>query len=193
MTAGVGETEECEMSRLSRSVVVAASVAVMALLVPTAALAQVARKPLPKDGCDLVDIPKLEAALGVSTSPPTGESAGVAAGCLVPIPYDPSTCIVQPAPAVIVAVAPATSFGGVSLKEAAALASQQDFEVRPLKGKAYGKKGAFLSSGGTGWTFYGLKGTYGIQVKGSEPCGSVSLEQMAAAVQVVAKSAIKQL
>jgi hypothetical protein len=80
----------------------------------------------------------------------------------------------------------------LDLAQAASQLSEGGYEVRPLKGKAYGKKGAFLAAF-NGWTFFGAKGPYSVQVQIFEPCGTVPDEKVTAAAQVLAKRAVKQL
>ncbi len=180
------------MKRVSYLVLVSA-VSVLGLTFGAiGANATVSHKPLPDEPCDLVDLTKLEAALGVPIGKTTIETRPDAVLCFVPIPFDRATCIVQPDPGISVAVGVPSD--NLPLKEVAALASEQGFEVRKLKGKVFGKKGAFLASGGgSGWTFYGAKGKYSVQIGASAPCGAVSDETLATVAESVAKVAVKKV
>jgi hypothetical protein len=175
------------MARLSRPVLLAVLATFVVMLVPTAGAARVTHKP-PKDGCDLVDQKKLDALLGVSTGTPVPEPLTGGVACNVPIPYDAATCTAQPEPAVLVGARKEKT----NLPDQAEQVTDAGYEVQPLKGKAYGKKGAFLAAF-NGWTFFGAKGDYAVQVQAFDPCGSVSDEQLARVTQALAKSVVKQV
>ena len=176
------------MARHARSLLVALAAALALTLASVAPAA--AAKPLPKAGCDLVDQQKVDALLGVATGAPVEEPIADGVGCSLPIPYDAATCTVQPEPNV--AVGAREESEPLDLADAASQISDGGYDVRPLKGKAYGKKGAFLASV-NGWTFFGAKGPYSVQVQVFEPCGSVSEAKVIAAAQALAKRTVKQL
>jgi hypothetical protein len=176
------------MPRLARPVLLAVVATLALTLIPVAPAA--AHKPLPKDGCDFVDQKKLDAALGISTGTPVPQPLAGGVACQVPIPYDAATCTVSPEPSVSVGARKESD--PPDLSESADQLTDGGYEVRPLKGKAYGKKGAFLAAF-NGWTFFGLKGPYNVQVQIFEPCGAVPEEKVTAAVQTLAKNVIKQI
>jgi hypothetical protein len=178
------------MGRLSRPVLVAALAAFVVTLVPTGAFAELAHKPLPKDGCDLVDQKKLDAVLGVSTGPPTAEPVGQGGvGCLVPTPFDSSTCNSPYQPGIRVGAI--ARKGQASLKEGLEAAEQAGYDVKQLKGKAYGRKGGFLLVTDSATGFFGDKGAYRLQVEARAACDPIP--NAAAAVEAAAKTLVQKV
>lgn len=175
------------MARLVRPLPLVVAAALALTLVP---IASASAAKLPKAGCDLVDQKKVDALLGVSTGAPTEETIADGVGCSLSIPYDAATCTVSPDPTV--AVGAREESEAVDLADMASQISAGGYEVKPLKGKAYGKKGAFLAAF-NGWTFFGAKGRTTVQVQVFEPCGTVPEAKVIAAAQALAKRAVKQV
>jgi hypothetical protein len=176
------------MAGRARSILLTAVTASIMTLGTTVATAAPAAAGLPEEGCDLVDQRQVERLLGVATEAPAAESVQDGIGCSIAIPYDAATCVVQPEPVVLVGARKDKP----DLAQLGTQVSDGGYEVQRLKGKAYGKKGAFVAAI-NGWTFFGAEGPYAIQVQAYDPCGSVPDEKLEATAKALAKRVVKQV